>query len=53
MSGEAGAGVGKGGGSGGSVRDAGGAMGKRQVAQEEEYFHRMVRMRNLFLHWII
>ena len=49
MSGEAGAGVGKGGGSGGSVRDAGGAMGKRQVAQEEEYFHKMVCIRNFFI----
>ena len=51
MSGEAGAGVGKGGGSGGSVRDAGGAMGKRQVAQEEEYFHKMVCIKNFFITW--
>jgi len=33
-----GEGAGKGGGSGGSVRDAGGSMGKRQAAQEEQFF---------------
>lgn len=30
----------KGGGSGGSVRDAGGAFGKMEAAREEEYFRR-------------
>merc|ERR1711963_1273174 len=33
-----GEGAGKGGGSGGSVRDAGGSMGKRQAAQEGQFF---------------
>merc|ERR1712126_396313 len=33
-----GEGAGKGGGSGGSVRDAGVSMGKRQAAQEEQFF---------------
>ncbi|OQR70801.1 ATPase inhibitor [Tropilaelaps mercedesae] len=38
MSGEYGSGSGKGGGSGGTIRDAGGSMGKREAAQEEQYF---------------
>ncbi|KAM3183738.1 hypothetical protein ACTXT7_009775 [Hymenolepis weldensis] len=29
-----------GGGKGGAVRDAGGSIGKREAALEEEYFHR-------------
>jgi len=41
MSGEKGSGAGKGGGSGGAVRDAGGAFGKRQAAKEEEYFRNL------------
>ncbi|EFO27481.1 hypothetical protein LOAG_00992 [Loa loa] len=36
--GDLGSGSGKGGGSGGPIRDAGGAFGKRQAAREEEYF---------------
>uniref|UniRef100_A0AAQ4P0M5 ATP synthase inhibitory factor subunit 1a n=1 Tax=Gasterosteus aculeatus aculeatus TaxID=481459 RepID=A0AAQ4P0M5_GASAC len=36
--GELGKGAGKGGGGGGSVRAAGGAFGKREVAEEERYF---------------
>lgn len=36
--GELGRGAGKGGGGGGSVREAGGAFGKREVAEEERYF---------------
>jgi len=39
--GEKGSGAGKGGGSGGAVRDAGGAFGKRQAAKEEEYFRNL------------
>lgn len=39
-SGEWGSGAGKGGGSGGSVRDAGGSFGKMEAAREEEYFRR-------------
>jgi len=39
--GEKGSGVGKGGGTGGAIRDAGGAMGKRQAGKEEEYFHNL------------
>jgi len=39
--GEAGSGSGKGGGTGGAVRDAGGAFGKRQAAKEEEYFRNL------------
>ncbi|KAF7244209.1 hypothetical protein EG68_08479 [Paragonimus skrjabini miyazakii] len=37
---ELGRGAGKGGGSGGTIRDAGGAFGKREARNEEEYFHR-------------
>ncbi|XP_068626809.1 ATPase inhibitor mai-2, mitochondrial-like [Battus philenor] len=39
-SGEPGSGAGKGGGSGGAIRDAGGSFGKMQVAREEEYFYK-------------
>ncbi|WP_395241753.1 hypothetical protein, partial [Salmonella sp. s51933] len=38
---EYGSGEGKGGGSGGSVRSAGGAFGKMEAAREEEYFRRV------------
>ncbi|PWA15207.1 hypothetical protein CCH79_00008657 [Gambusia affinis] len=38
--GELGKGAGKGGGGGGSVRSAGGAFGKREVAEEEQYFRK-------------
>ncbi|KER27674.1 hypothetical protein T265_05307 [Opisthorchis viverrini] len=37
---EPGAGAGKGGGAGGPVREAGGALGKRGAALEDEYFRR-------------
>ena len=40
--GESGSGAGKGGGSGGAIRDAGGSFGKKQAAQEEQYFKKMV-----------
>lgn len=36
--GEMGSGAGKGGGAGGSVREAGGAFGRKQAAEEERYF---------------
>lgn len=36
--GELGKGAGKGGGGGGAVREAGGAFGKKQAAEEEMYF---------------
>uniref|UniRef100_A0A915M8U5 ATP synthase F1 subunit epsilon n=1 Tax=Meloidogyne javanica TaxID=6303 RepID=A0A915M8U5_MELJA len=39
--GDMGSGAGKGGGSGGSIRDAGGAYGKMEAAREEEYFHKL------------
>ncbi|XP_023932074.1 ATPase inhibitor A, mitochondrial isoform X2 [Lingula anatina] len=39
-SGEWGSGAGKGGGSGGSIREAGGTFGKMEAAREEEYFRR-------------
>jgi len=39
--GDAGSGSGKGGGTGGAVRDAGGAFGKRQAAKEEQYFRNL------------
>lgn len=38
--GEPGSGAGKGGGSGGSIREAGGSMGKREAAFEDEYFYK-------------
>ena len=41
MSGELGDGAGKGGGSGGPIRSAGGSLGKREAAQEEQYFRKM------------
>ena len=40
MTGERGSGAGKGGGEGGSIREAGGAFGKREAAQEEMYFRK-------------
>jgi len=40
FSGDWGSGSGKGGGSGGSVRDAGGSFGKMEAAREEEFFRR-------------
>jgi len=39
--GEYGSGSGKGGGSGGSIRDAGGSFGKMEAAREDEYFHKL------------
>ncbi|KAG7170859.1 ATPase inhibitor mai-2, mitochondrial-like [Homarus americanus] len=39
--GDAGSGVGHGGGTGGTIRDAGGAFGKREVALENQYFRRL------------
>ncbi|XP_062414451.1 ATPase inhibitor, mitochondrial-like isoform X2 [Pungitius pungitius] len=42
--GELGQGAGKGGGGGGSVRAAGGAFGKREVAEEERYFRKTTRL---------
>ncbi|KAI8505761.1 PREDICTED: ATPase inhibitor, mitochondrial-like [Branchiostoma belcheri] len=39
--GELGSGSGKGGGAGGSIREAGGTLGKKEVAEEEMYFRRM------------
>ncbi|XP_046350995.1 ATPase inhibitor mai-2, mitochondrial-like isoform X2 [Haliotis rufescens] len=44
MSGEWGSGAGKGGGSGGSVRDAGGSFGKMEAAQEEQYFRKLQKV---------
>ncbi|KAL3200830.1 hypothetical protein MRX96_013098 [Rhipicephalus microplus] len=41
QSGEWGSGSGKGGGTGGSVREAGGAFGKMEAAREEEYFRKL------------
>ncbi|CAD5233423.1 unnamed protein product [Bursaphelenchus xylophilus] len=41
--GDPGSGAGRGGGSGGSVRDAGGAFGKLEAAREEEYFYKLQR----------
>ncbi|KAK0053864.1 ATPase inhibitor mai-2 mitochondrial [Biomphalaria pfeifferi] len=40
-SGNPGDGVGKGGGAGGAVREAGGAFGKMEVAKEEQYFRQL------------
>ncbi|XP_063589972.1 ATPase inhibitor mai-2, mitochondrial-like isoform X3 [Penaeus indicus] len=39
--GEPGDGAGVGGGSGGTIREAGGAFGKREAAQEEQYFRKL------------
>ncbi|XP_050695355.1 ATPase inhibitor mai-2, mitochondrial-like [Eriocheir sinensis] len=41
--GDPGSGAGQGGGSGGTIRDAGGAFGKREAAQEEQYFRKRER----------
>ncbi|XP_023162778.1 ATPase inhibitor mai-2, mitochondrial [Drosophila hydei] len=38
--GELGCGAGKGGGAGGSIRDAGGSFGKMEAAREEEFFYK-------------
>ncbi|GIY19201.1 hypothetical protein CEXT_363841 [Caerostris extrusa] len=45
--GEWGSGAGKGGGSGGSVRDAGGSFGKMEAAREEEYFRKTSKSYNI------
>ncbi|OQV12304.1 hypothetical protein BV898_13416 [Hypsibius exemplaris] len=42
--GDWGSGSGKGGGSGGSIRDAGGAFGKIEAAREEEYFRKLSKV---------
>ncbi|XP_042206998.1 ATPase inhibitor mai-2, mitochondrial-like isoform X2 [Homarus americanus] len=39
--GEPGSGSGQGGGTGGTIRDAGGSFGKREAAQEEQYFRKL------------
>lgn len=41
MSSEPGSGAGKGGGSGGAIRDAGGSFGKMEAAREEEFFRKL------------
>ncbi|XP_033109098.1 ATPase inhibitor A, mitochondrial-like [Anneissia japonica] len=41
MSGEMGSGAGKGGGTGGTIRDAGGSFGKMESAHEEQYFRKL------------
>ncbi|EDW08521.1 ATPase inhibitor mai-2, mitochondrial [Drosophila mojavensis] len=38
--GELGSGAGKGGGAGGSIREAGGSFGKMEAAREEEFFYK-------------
>ncbi|RWS09475.1 ATPase inhibitor mai-2-like protein [Dinothrombium tinctorium] len=43
MTSEWGSGSGKGGGTGGAIREAGGAFGKMETAHEEEYFRRKQR----------
>lgn len=40
--GDLGSGAGRGGGGGGAIRAAGGAFGKREAFNEEEYFHKKV-----------
>lgn len=42
MVGERGSGAGKGGGSGGTIRDAGGSFGKMEAAHEDQYFYNLV-----------
>ncbi|CAH3966024.1 unnamed protein product [Pieris brassicae] len=39
-SGEPGSGAGKGGGAGGSIREAGGSFGKMEAVREDEYFYK-------------
>ncbi|XP_024869568.1 uncharacterized protein LOC112453188 [Temnothorax curvispinosus] len=41
MAGERGSGAGKGGGSGGAIRDAGGSFGKMEAAHEDQYFYNL------------
>lgn len=41
ISGEWGTGAGKGGGTGGAVREAGGSFGKMEAAREEQYFRKL------------
>ncbi|MPC78327.1 hypothetical protein E2C01_072811 [Portunus trituberculatus] len=40
--GEPGSGAGQGGGTGGTIRDAGGSFGKREAAMEDQYFKKLV-----------
>jgi len=44
QSSDLGGGVGHGGGSGGSIREAGGSFGKMEAAREEEYFRRLQKL---------
>ncbi|XP_028051005.2 uncharacterized protein LOC105835285 isoform X2 [Monomorium pharaonis] len=41
LAGERGSGAGKGGGSGGTIRDAGGSFGKMEAAHEDQYFYNL------------
>lgn len=49
MSGERGSGAGKGGGTGGAIRDAGGSFGKMEAAHEDQYFYNLVGIFSLLL----
>lgn len=49
MAGERGSGAGKGGGTGGTIRDAGGSFGKMEAAHEDQYFYNLVSVLSLFL----
>lgn len=49
MAGQPGSGAGKGGGSGGSIRDAGGSFGKMEAAHEDQYFYNLVGIFSLLL----
>ena len=40
--GDPGSGAGQGGGTGGTIRDAGGSFGKREAAMEDQYFKKLV-----------
>jgi len=49
MAGERGSGAGKGGGTGGVIRDAGGSFGKMEAAHEDQYFYNLVRTSRISL----
>lgn len=50
MAGERGSGAGKGGGSGGTIRDAGGSFGKMEAAHEDQYFYNLVSRYSPLIH---
>ncbi|XP_077548686.1 ATPase inhibitor mai-2, mitochondrial-like [Haemaphysalis longicornis] len=50
MAGDPGSGAGKGGGAGGSIREAGGSFAKMEQAREEQYFRKLQQTQIKLMH---